>query len=88
MLIEGSRSRPTPSAPNTAYIYIRGEFHAEALMLEAAIAEAAAAGFVGDNVLGSRFHLAVHVTAAPGPTSAARRPPSSSRSRASAGCRA
>jgi NADH-quinone oxidoreductase subunit F len=61
LLIEGIAISSYAIGANVAYIYIRGEFHAEGQMLEAAIAEAAAAGFLGDKILGSRFNLAVHV---------------------------
>jgi NADH-quinone oxidoreductase subunit F len=61
MLIEGIAISSYAIGANTAYIYIRGEFHAEAAMLEAAIAEAAAAGFLGQRILGSGFSLAIHV---------------------------
>ncbi len=40
-----------------AYIYIRGEFPEGARILEKAIAEAQAAGFLGKNILGSGFDL-------------------------------
>jgi NADH-quinone oxidoreductase subunit F len=46
---------------HTAYIYIRGEFAAGARVLEQAIAEARAKGFIGENVLGTGFHLDVWV---------------------------
>jgi len=46
---------------HTAYIYIRGEFALGAERLEAAIAEARQAGFLGKNVLGTGFDLDVWV---------------------------
>jgi NADH-quinone oxidoreductase subunit F len=46
---------------HTAYIYIRGEFADGARMLELAIGEARAKGFIGENVLGTGFHLDVWV---------------------------
>jgi len=45
----------------TAYVYIRGEFHEGARILEAALAEARAAGLVGANVLGSGIDVEIHV---------------------------
>jgi NADH-quinone oxidoreductase subunit F len=44
-----------------AYIYIRGEFPHGARILEQAIQEARAKGFLGTNVLGSGFDLEIHV---------------------------
>jgi NADH-quinone oxidoreductase subunit F len=46
---------------HTAYIYIRGEFAHGAQVLEEAIAEARARGFLGKNVLGTGFDLDVWV---------------------------
>ena len=46
---------------HTAYIYIRGEFALGAERLEAAIAEARAAGLLGKNILGTGFELDVFV---------------------------
>ncbi len=46
---------------HTAYIYIRGEFVLGARILERAIAEARAAGYVGDNILGSGLTVNVWV---------------------------
>ena len=45
----------------TAYVYIRGEFHEGAQVLEAALAEARAAGLVGANILGSGVDVEIHV---------------------------
>ena len=45
----------------TAYIYIRGEFHEGARTLEAALAEARAAGYVGKNILGTGVDVEIHV---------------------------
>lgn len=44
-----------------AFIYIRGEYEAVALRLEQAITEAHNKGFLGKNILGSRFDLDVFV---------------------------
>jgi NADH-quinone oxidoreductase subunit F len=47
---------------HAAYIYIRGEFAKQARILEAAIAEARAAGIIGSKLLGQRdFDLEIHV---------------------------
>jgi len=45
----------------TAYIYIRGEFHEGARILEKALAEARAAGYVGKNVLGTGIDVDIWV---------------------------
>jgi NADH-quinone oxidoreductase subunit F len=44
-----------------AYIYIRGEFPEGAKILERALAEAKAHGFLGRNILGSGFDLEIYV---------------------------
>ncbi len=46
---------------STCYIYIRGEFVRPAQILERAVAEARARGYVGRNILGSGFDCEVHV---------------------------
>ncbi len=45
----------------TAYIYIRGEFVLGAKILERALAEAHAAGYLGDNILGSGVKIEIWV---------------------------
>jgi NADH-quinone oxidoreductase subunit F len=40
---------------NHAFIYIRGEYEAQAKILDSALAEAAAAGYVGERILGGDF---------------------------------
>jgi NADH-quinone oxidoreductase subunit F len=45
----------------TAYVYIRGEFHEGARTLEKALAEARAAGYVGKDVLGTGVDVEIHV---------------------------
>lgn len=45
----------------TAYIFLRGEYNLAERRLEHAIAQAAAQGYLGQNILGSGFNLAVHV---------------------------
>jgi NADH-quinone oxidoreductase subunit F len=52
-LIEGCLLACAGMGAGAAYIYIRGEFHNEADRLEAAIAEAYAAGLIGKNACGS-----------------------------------
>nr|MBI3611944.1 NADH-quinone oxidoreductase subunit NuoF [Nitrospirota bacterium] len=45
----------------TAYIYIRGEFVLGSQILDKAVAEARAAGYLGKNVLGSGANIQIHV---------------------------
>ncbi len=45
----------------TAYIYIRGEFVLGSRILDKAVAEARAAGYLGKNVLGSGATIQIHV---------------------------
>jgi NADH-quinone oxidoreductase subunit F len=61
-LVEGSLVAGFAMGCNAGYIYIRGEFYREAERLEAAIAEAYAAGLLGKNAAGSgyAFDLYVH----------------------------
>jgi NADH-quinone oxidoreductase subunit F len=62
MLIEGIAIATWAAQINRAYIYIRGEYAHQADILEAAIAEAQRAGYVGENVCGSghSFSLVLH----------------------------
>ena len=61
LLIEGIAITSYALTIHTCYIYIRGEFVREARILEEAIAEAYAKGFLGKNILGSGFDLDVTV---------------------------
>jgi len=61
MLIEGIVITAYAIKCNEAFIYIRGEFAEEARQLEKAIAEAEAAGFLGENILNSGFNLKITV---------------------------
>ncbi|MFO7257637.1 MAG: NADH-quinone oxidoreductase subunit NuoF [Bacteroidota bacterium] len=61
LLIEGMILASYAIGANTAYIYMRGEFRWIFPILERAIAEAKAAGFLGSNILGSGFSLEIHV---------------------------
>ncbi len=60
-LIEGCLVACYAMGANTCYIYIRGEFYDELLVLEAAIAEAYEAGLIGPNACGSGFDLDIYV---------------------------
>ena len=53
MLIEGIVIAAYAGEIDRAFIYIRGEYELQADILEAAIAEAAQAGYLGENILGS-----------------------------------
>ncbi|MFQ5535473.1 MAG: NADH-quinone oxidoreductase subunit NuoF [Sphingomonadales bacterium] len=61
-LLEGCLVAGFAMGAVAAYIYIRGEFHREANVLEAAIQEACDAGLLGKNACGSGydFHVYVH----------------------------
>lgn len=65
LLIEGMILSAFGLGANTSYIYIRGEYFYIARILEQAIDEAYAAGFLGKNISGSGFHhdMYVHVGA-------------------------
>jgi len=62
LLIEGMIASSFALGANTAYIYIRGEYSWIVFILEKAIAEAYAAGWLGKNILGSGFDLDLYVT--------------------------
>ncbi|HEX3801532.1 MAG TPA: NADH-quinone oxidoreductase subunit NuoF [Solirubrobacteraceae bacterium] len=56
-LIEGVIITTYGTGIHEAFIYIRGEYELQADILEAAIAEAEAAGYIGENILGSSHSL-------------------------------
>jgi NADH-quinone oxidoreductase subunit F len=60
-LIEGMIISCFAVDAHLAYIYIRGEFPEGAQILEKALAEARAKGFLGKNILGSGFDLDIYV---------------------------
>ncbi len=60
-LIEGALIACFAMQAHTCYIYIRGEYYAEAQRLEAAIAEAYEAGLIGRNACGSGWDFDVYV---------------------------
>jgi NADH-quinone oxidoreductase subunit F len=57
MLIEGVMIAAYAGEISRAFIYIRGEYEIQAEILEAAIAEAERAGYVGQRILGSDFSV-------------------------------
>lgn len=60
-LVEGMIVSAYALGANTAYIYIRGELIYVMKILEKAIGEAYAAGFLGKNILGSGYDLDLYV---------------------------
>ena len=61
LLIEGMIAGSYALGARTSYIYIRGELLYVLRILEKAIAEAYAAGFLGENILGSGYSLDLYV---------------------------
>src|SRR5207344_455658 len=61
LLIEGMITSSYALGAKTSYIYIRGEYMYIVRILEKAIAEAYAAGFLGKNILGSNYSLDLFV---------------------------
>jgi len=61
VLLEGIVSSCYAMGANACYIYIRGEYAWIPIILEKAIEEARAAGFVGKNILGKGFDLEIYV---------------------------
>jgi NADH-quinone oxidoreductase subunit F len=57
MLIEGMLIAAYAADVNNAFIYIRGEYQHQADILDAAIAEAREAGYIGERILGSELSL-------------------------------
>ena len=73
-VLEGIMLACYATRASTAYIYIRYEYGRGYRVMQQAIDELYAANLLGRNILGKDFHLDVYCTAAPAPTSAARRP--------------
>lgn len=61
LLIEGMITSSYALGANLSYIYIRGEYMWVYKILEHAIAEAKAAGWLGKNILGSGFDLELYL---------------------------
>jgi NADH-quinone oxidoreductase subunit F len=61
MLIEGIVIGAYAAGANRSFIYIRGEYVEQADILDAALAEAELAGFIGTDILGSGFDLSLVV---------------------------
>src|SRR5882762_10950189 len=61
LLIEGMITSSYALGANTSYIYVRGEYMYVIRILEKAIEEAYAAGFLGTNILGTNYSLNMYV---------------------------
>jgi NADH-quinone oxidoreductase subunit F len=61
MLIEGLIIASYAAGASRSFIYIRGEYVLQADILDAALAEARAAGYVGERILGSEHSLSLIV---------------------------
>jgi NADH-quinone oxidoreductase subunit F len=61
MLIEGLIIASYAAGASRSFIYIRGEYVLQADVLDAALAEARAAGYVGEEILGSEHSLSLLV---------------------------
>jgi NADH-quinone oxidoreductase subunit F len=59
MLIEGLVIAAHAAGANHAFIYIRGEYEAQARILDVAIGQARKAGYIGDRILGSDLSLSL-----------------------------
>jgi NADH-quinone oxidoreductase subunit F len=59
MLVEGIMIAAYAGNISKTFIYIRGEYEMQAKILEAAIAEAAGAGLVGENILGTGHNISL-----------------------------
>jgi NADH-quinone oxidoreductase subunit F len=59
MLIEGMIIAAYAADANRSFIYIRGEYEQQARILDAAIEEARAAGYLGERILGSEHSLSL-----------------------------
>jgi NADH-quinone oxidoreductase subunit F len=61
LLVEGMIISSFALGANTSYIYVRGEMMPQIRILEKAIAEAKANGFLGKNIMGSGYDLELYV---------------------------
>jgi NADH-quinone oxidoreductase subunit F len=59
MLIEGIVIAAVGAGITRAFIYVRGEYEAQAKILDRALAEAAAAGYTGEAILGSKHTCSI-----------------------------
>ena len=84
MLIEGIAIASWAAEIDRAFIYIRGEYQLQADILEAAIAEAYDAGYLGERILGSEHSLSLVLHRGAGAYICGEETGCSTRSRASA----
>lgn len=61
LLIEGMAIAARAIGAETAYIFIRGEYHLAAQRLSRAIGEAQGAGLLGERIMGRNFSLQIHL---------------------------
>ena len=61
LLFEGCLIGCHAIGAKVAYIYIRGEFHHVQEVLEAELAKARAAGYIGTNIMGTGFDCEIHI---------------------------
>lgn len=61
ILIEGMITSSFALGANTSYIYVRGEYYYIIRILEKAIQEAYAAGWLGKNIMGTGYNLDLYV---------------------------
>jgi NADH-quinone oxidoreductase subunit F len=59
MLIEGILIAALGAGISRAFIYVRGEYEAQAQILDRALAQATAAGYIGERILGSSFSCSI-----------------------------
>ncbi|HVC85320.1 MAG TPA: NADH-quinone oxidoreductase subunit NuoF [Solirubrobacteraceae bacterium] len=59
MLIEGIVIAAHAAGASRAFIYVRGEYEAQARILDSALAEALDAGYIGERILGGEFSCSV-----------------------------
>jgi NADH-quinone oxidoreductase subunit F len=59
MLIEGMAIASHAAGIHRSFIYIRGEYELQAEVLDAALAQARAAGYIGEDILGSGHELSL-----------------------------
>ncbi len=59
MLLEGMVIAAYAAGANKSFIYIRGEYVEQADIIDAAIVEAAEAGLIGEDIVGSGFSLSI-----------------------------
>jgi len=66
LMLEGALICAWAVQAEKIYIYVRGEYFYPARIVERAIEEARAKGFIGENILGSGWSCAVHLTTGAG----------------------